>query len=306
MKKKERAIVFGGSGFLGSHIADALTSAGYSVRIFDLQKSKYLQDSQEMIIGDILDIESVENAVKGCDYVYNFAGLADINDARVKPIQTANLNVIGTVHTLEAAKNAGVKRYVFASSVYVFSNQGSFYRASKQAAERYIETYEESFGLPYTILRYGSLYGKRADARNGIYRLLKEALTEKKIKYPGTGQELREYIHVTDAAESSVEILDEQYSNQHIMLTGNEKLKSEDLLKMISEVLGGSIELEFTNDEMAGHYTITPYSFSPKIGKKLVHTYHIDMGQGILECLAELHEDLEIGMSKSSDWLIKE
>lgn len=99
-----RTIVFGGSGFLGSHVADALTDAGYKVRIFDLKKSPYLQENQEMIVGDILNFEHVSNAVKDCYYVYNFAGIADLYDAKTKPKETVRLNIEGTINILEACR----------------------------------------------------------------------------------------------------------------------------------------------------------------------------------------------------------
>lgn len=303
MSAKGIVTVFGGAGFLGSHVADALTDAGYRVRIFDLNSSRHLKPGQEEIVGDILDAAQVHKAVEGCDYVYNFAGIADIGEAHDKPLETAKLNIIGAVHTLEAARQAKVKRYIFASSVYVYSDKGSFYRASKQSAERFIETYQECYGLPYTILRYGSLYGRRADKRNGIYRLLHDAITKKKIVYPGSGEELREYIHVEDAAASSVAILAGEYANQHIVLTGNEKMRVKDLLMMISEILGG-VEMQFSNEVLEGHYAITPYAFNPKVGRKLVNTYHTDMGQGLIDCLGEIHHNFAANIHTEVDWLL--
>jgi len=153
----EIAIVFGASGFLGSHVADALSIAGYRVRLFDRIASPYKRDDQEMIIGDIMDLSQVIEAAKGANVVYNFAAIADIDEAHDKPLATAAINVLGNMHALEAARIAGVRRFVFASTIYVYSESGSFYRASKQAAERFIETYHERYGLDYSILRYGSL-----------------------------------------------------------------------------------------------------------------------------------------------------
>ena len=79
-------IVFGGSGFIGSHTADALTEKGYKVKIFDIVKSPYIMDQQEMIVGDILNTKAVKMAVKGCDFVYNFAGMANVDKAYFNPI----------------------------------------------------------------------------------------------------------------------------------------------------------------------------------------------------------------------------
>ena len=282
-------IVYGGSGFLGSHVADALSNAGYKVRIFDQVKSPYLRNDQIMIVGDLLDLECVVSAAKGCDIIYNFAGLADIDDAANRPVDTAKLNIVGTIHALEAARQHKCKRFIFASSVYVYSEAGSFYRASKQSAERFIETYQEKYGLDYTILRYGSLYGRRADERNGIYRFLKQALEEKKITYKGNSEAYREYIHVEDAARLSVQILDNDYKNRHIVLTGQEKMSVKNLLRMISEMLSNEIKLYFEN-KSSEHYVLTPYSFNPKVGNKLVANDYVDIGQGLLDCLAELYE----------------
>jgi len=286
------AVVFGGSGFLGSHVADALTEQGYRVRIFDINPSPYLTRGQEMVRGDIMDFDAVTEAVTGADYVYNFAGLADIDEAKHKPVETVKLNVLGNCHILEAAREEGVKRFVFASTVYVYSESGSFYRASKQACERYIEAFHHRYGLSYTILRYGSLYGPRADKRNGIFRMLKSALMDGRISYSGTGDEMREYIHVRDAAASSVKILAEEYANRHVVLTGPHPYKVRDLMEMIKEMLSGKPEIEFLDKPLEGHYKITPYAFHPRVGVKLVGESYTDMGQGLLDTLAELHQRL--------------
>jgi len=287
------AVVFGGSGFLGSHVADALLEAGYGVRICDLVHSPYLQPGQEMVRCDILDRDAMREAVRGADFVYNFAGMADVDEARDKPIEAIRLNVLGNAHILDACRyEKNIKRYVFASTVYVYSEKGSFYRAGKQASERIIEAYHERYGLAYTILRYGSLYGRRADARNGIYRILHSALVDGEITYSGTGEEQREYIHVHDAAESSVKILAPEYAGRHVILTGPYPYKVRDLMEMVREMLGKKPKVKFLNKLLESHYTITPYAFLPRIGKKLVPGTHIDMGQGLLDCLAEMHEKL--------------
>ncbi|MFQ5456621.1 MAG: NAD-dependent epimerase/dehydratase family protein, partial [Nitrospirota bacterium] len=176
-----KIIVFGGSGFLGSHVADALSEAGHKVIIFDIRPSQYLRDDQQEIVEDILDEDVVYKAINGCDVVYNFAGIADIDECLIRPVDTVKYNVLGNSVILEAARRSYVKRYVFASSAYVFSEVGSFYRSSKQSCELFIEAYNHVYNLPYTILRYGSLYGERGDERNSIYRLIKDALSTNKI-----------------------------------------------------------------------------------------------------------------------------
>lgn len=282
-----RAIVFGGSGFLGSHVADALVNAGYDVSVFDLIESPYLRKGQKMVIGNILDREAVKKATIGCDVVYNFAGVADLDKAKEKPVKTVEINILGNAIILDACREHGVNRFVFASSLYVYSKSGSFYRSSKQACELITENYHEDYGLPYTILRYGSLYGPRADENNWIYKVINQAISEGKITRYGDGEELREYIHVEDAARCSVDILSKEFENEYVILTGYQQMKIKNMMKMISEMLGNRIELEFLPANSNLHYEITPYSFSPKIAKKYVSKYYLDIGQGLLQCLEE-------------------
>jgi len=279
--------VFGGSGFLGSHVCDKLSDAGHSVSIFDLVASKWLRPDQSMFIGNILDLEAMEEAVSGADIVFNFAGIADLEEAMSRPRETVEVNILGNVNILEACRNNNVKRYIFASTIYVYSRHGGFYRCSKQASESYVENYNQQYGLEYTILRYGSLYGLRSDHNNAIYRFIEEALRNNKIKYGGNPESLREYIHVEDAATASVGILDKQYANENITLTGHQSMRVKDLLHMIQEILGKDIELEYSKEKSLAHYDITPYSFVPKVGKKYAAPLHIDMGQGLIQLIEE-------------------
>lgn len=286
-----KAIVFGGSGFIGSHVADRLTEAGYDVTIFDLKPSPYLLPAQEIIIGDILDKKAVSDAVKGCDYIYNFAGMADLDAATTEPLRTIEQNIVGTAILLEATLRSRAKRFIQASTIYVYSDTGGFYRCSKQAAELYVEEYNRKFGLEYTILRYGTVYGPRADSRNSIYRYLKQALDEGKIDCGGTGDETREYIHVRDAAQLSVDILADKYRNKQVIITGHHPMRLRDMLYTIREILSNRIEINFEASKSdTPHYNITPYSFVPKIGRKLVTHEYVDMGQGLLECISEIYD----------------
>ena len=287
-----KVIVFGGSGFVGSHLADALTVARHEVTIFDINPSPYLQKTQKFIQGDILDADVVKRAVDGNEAIYNFAGLADIDDALARPADTVRLNVLGCVNMLEAARYSGAKRFVFASTIYVYSEAGGFYRVSKQACEAYIEEYQRRFGLNYTILRYGTLYGRRADSRNSVYRYLKQALYDRKISIQATGDEMREYIHVEDASRASVQILDAEFENQNVILTGQHPTRFRDLMYMIREMVGADVRIDLQPPDdgaVSGHYNLTPYTFHPKIGKKLVSHYYLDMGQGLLDCLDEIY-----------------
>jgi UDP-glucose 4-epimerase len=282
------AVVIGGSGFLGSHVADQLCDDGYRVRVFDRARSRWLRAGQEMIVGDILDQEALNGAVTGATAVYNFAALADLNAALERPRLTVELNVLGTVNVLEACRAAGVRRFVYASTVYVYSREGGFYRCSKQAAENYVEEYQRAFGLDFTILRYGSLYGPRADATNGLYRIVRDALATRRISYEGNPESIREYIHVEDAARSSVAALGEEFRNESVVLTGSQPMRVLDMLKMLAEIMGMPDAVDFRDEDYAGHYVRTPYAYLPKLGRRYAPPLHVDLGQGLLQLIDDI------------------
>lgn len=287
-----RTIIFGGSGFLGSHVADALTDAGHDVTIYDRKLSPYLRKGQKMIVGDILDEAKVYSAIKKCSVVYNFAGISDIEEACKNPLPSVRYNILGNTTILEGCRKADISRFIFASSLYVYSKAGSFYRSTKQACELLIENYQEEFGLPYTILRYGSLYGPRADKNNFIRRILAQALAEGKIVRAGDGDEIREYIHAYDAARGSIEILSRDFENQYVIITGNQQMKVKDMLLMIREMLDNKITIHYKKPNKSNyHYEITPYTFAPKIAKRIVSNSYLDLGQGILKCIQSLYKE---------------
>ena len=291
----KKVVVFGGSGFLGSYVADELTRRGYYVIIADIVPSDYLQDTQQFYKVDILDINSIGDILQDVSVVYNFAAVADLEDAIYQPIQAMNINVMGNLNILEACKqNGNIERFVYASSAYALSDEGSFYGITKQTSEKLTEEYYKRYKLKYTVIRYGSLYGERPSHNNYIYNLLKDSLVSGKLEYNGDGQDIREYIHASDAAKLSVNVIeDSQYANEHIILTGIEKLKRIELLTMIKEIMQNKLTIKQVEDNNFGHYKITPYSFHPTVAKKLVANPYIDLGQGLLECIQEIHKELE-------------
>lgn len=283
-----RVLVTGASGFVGSHIADELTANNYDVILFDRVKSNFKKQNQTFIQGNLLDKTMLDELLTNVDYVYHYGAIADIDTANNMPAVTITTNIIGTVNLIEAALKNNVKRFMFASSVYVHSNMGGFYSATKQACESIIENYGKFYGLNYTILRYGSLYGSRTDEKNGCYRIIKNILENDKFKYNGTGEEIREYINILDAAKISVQCLDEKYNGECLILTGYEKMRIKDFIEMVKEITKRNTEIEFTKETNPLHYNITPYNYMPKLGKKIINNPHIDMGQGILELVKEI------------------
>jgi UDP-glucose 4-epimerase len=289
---KDRVVVFGGSGFLGSHVADILTGEGYQVVVFDIDPSVYLLNTQEMVVGSVLDRDKVRAVVEGAKYVYHFAAIADIKEAQENPVTAVEVNILSTTYILDACREFAVEKIVYGSTIYVYSDHGSFYRSTKQASELIIESYNKIYNIDYTILRYGSLYGPRANAFNSINKYIVQALRDNTIVREGNGEELREYIHILDAARASVEILAKNYSNSNIMITGSKSMRIKDLLAMIKEMLNDKVEIRYTTRLDEEHYNITPYTFKPRMAKKFQLSYYHDLGQGVLEQIYSNYERL--------------
>jgi len=288
-----KVVVFGGSGFLGSYVVEELLKRDYEVVVADIYKSEYIDEKIYKKV-NILDLENVKRIIdKNVDYVYNFAGMSNLDEAIHYPVKTFELNIIGNMNILEVCKEQNIKRFIYASSAYALSKDGSFYGLSKQTSEKVIEEYQKRFNLDYTIIRYGSIYSERASHNNYIYNLIKKALTEGILEYKGDGEDIREYIHAADAAKLSVDIIEsDEYKNSHIILTGIEKLKRKDLLVMINEIFGNKLKIKNTEPEYFGHYKITPYSYQhPTPAKKLIANPYIDMGQGLLECIKTIENE---------------
>ena len=152
----------------------------FRVIIYDKKKSKYLNKNQKFIEGDILDKNRLFKAIKGADYVFNFAGAANMDDLKYDPMKTVKSNIQGTVNALEASSKFKIKKFIHASTIYANTEEGGFYGRSKKAAEDYVEEFKKKFNLNYTILRFGSIFGPRAGADNGVRQILENLIKKRK------------------------------------------------------------------------------------------------------------------------------
>ena len=284
-----KIVVLGGSGFLGSHLCDLLSSKGYDVNIFDIKKSKYKKKNQKMYVGSILDRKKLSLAIKGCDFVYQFAALADLDVATTRPLETVKINIMGTINALIVSKEHGVKRFIFASSIYANTEEGGFYGSSKKAAEDYIEKFHTTFGLNYTILRFGSLYGSRSNESNGLYAIINSGIKKKKLIYSGSIKAIRKYIHVEDAVYACIKVIQHKYENKYLTITGKYSVKVKNLMKIVKKYLNISNDkIEFLNDKNVGHYDIRPTPFAPRPGKHLKINKEKNFKKSLINLIEEL------------------
>lgn len=215
-------LVTGGAGFIGSHLVEALVERGERVRVLDdfstgrRENLAAVAGHIELLEGDVADLKTVERAMAGCDYVLHLAAIALVQASLEEPRRTHQVNLGGTLNVLEAARQAGVRRVVFASSAAVYGDHIvlplreelpprplSPYAASKVAGEAYCSAFHTSYGLPTAVLRLFNVYGPRQDPANpysGVVSIFAAQMSrgERPVIY-GDGKQTRDFVYVTDA-----------------------------------------------------------------------------------------------------------
>jgi UDP-glucose 4-epimerase len=285
----KEVLVFGGSGFLGEYLAKELIKKKYNVTIADLKPG---HPKCNFIKCDILSDNDLDLVFKNhYDYVFNLAGFANLEDAIEQPIIAMKLNLISNMSIIELCIKNDIKKYVYASSSYAMSIKGSFYGISKLASEKVIEEYHEKHNLNFAIIRYGSVYSEKKFHNNYIYNLIEKSIKSGVIEHNGNGEEFREYIHAKDAAKLSVDVIEsDKFLNSHVLLTGNHRIKRIDLFNIINEISGSKLNIKLNINNKNDHYKYTPYSFQPSYSQKLIPNPEIDLGQGILETIRNIHD----------------
>ena len=229
--------------------------------------------------------------MKDVEIVYHFAAMTDIDIVNDNSAQAIEVNIAGTSNVLEACVQEKVERFIFSSSVYVYSEFGGVYKSTKQACELLIEDYNEMHDLGYTILQLGSVYGPGAKQINLISRLINEALSLKEIHHYGTGEEVRQYIYVKDVVQAAATSIDNNYKNKKIILLGNERITISELMDKIIFYTDSNIQKVFHNDQYGIHYKLSPFHTNP---------------DGAVSLKIEIPVLLNSGLKKTINAIIKE
>ena len=243
-------LVTGGSGFIGSHVVDRLAAAGYQPRIFDLRRSPWHRAGEvETIIGDIRRQEDVVRALRGCDAICHMAAAADVGEVYTNPAWATELNGTGTLNVLEAARQAKVRRIVYASTVWVYSDVDAdevdeetllpqpahLYTAGKLSGELYCRSYAELYGLEPTVLRLGIPYGPRARPAAVIPSFVQRAMAGEPLTIAGTGSQERSFVYVEDLADGIVRGLAPHAAGKTYNLTGTETTTIRGLAEIVCD-----------------------------------------------------------------------
>jgi len=278
-------LVTGGSGFLGSHLVDELIKKNHKVTILDKHLPTIKLSKKSRFIKSDLLSKNLNQAVKNQDIIFHYAGISGIAESMLNPKLTADYNIIGTIRLLELCLKFNVKRFIFASTVYVNSEDGSFYKSSKRAAEDFIQEYNKKYDLEFTILRFGTIYGLRANKENSINNIINTALRKKRVIYAGRKKNIREYINVKDAAKIALKAMSKKYRNRYIKVSGRNKVPVSKALKIIKKEFGFSSRILYKNKKDVGHYTVSPNNFKIKKDIKINFRQTIPFNIGIREII---------------------
>ena len=221
MSRIKHVLVTGGAGFVGANLVRTLLKRGYTVRVLDNFSSgnrAYLAGLDlDIVEGDILDRAAVDAAVAGTDGIVHLAAQTGVPGSIQDPMRDCQLNVVGTLNMLEAARLAGTQRFVFASSNAPLGKQPppatedkaplpiSPYGASKLAGEGYCLAYHGSWGLGTVALRFANLYGPYSAHKNSVVaKFIKDIQSTGTITIDGDGLQTRDFIYVGDLCEAVV------------------------------------------------------------------------------------------------------
>ena len=248
-----RVLVTGGAGFIGSHVVDKLRAAGHEPRIFDLRRSRHHAPGEvDTYIGDLLDVDDLRNAMRGCDAVAHLAASADVGIVADEPVEAEALNSRGTLNVLEAARQAGIDRVIYASTIWVYSDgcgpevdedttvglPSHLYTATKLAGEMYCNSYSELYDLDFTILRFGIPYGPRARPAAVVPAFVRKALEGDPLTIAGEGTQSRRFVYVEDLADGVASALEPVARNRVYNLVSDRDVSIREIAHTVRDLVG--------------------------------------------------------------------
>ncbi len=287
--------VTGGSGFIGSHVVDKLIENGYEVKVVDVKRP--LRDDVEFENVNVCDLNSLKKALSDCENVYHLAAMADVNDILKEPVKSVEMNILATANVLECARLLGIKRVLFASTVWVYGGAGvssivnedtylhmphinHVYTGTKLASEILCHNYNALYNVPFTILRFGIPYGPRARPQLVTSLFVSKAMNNEPITIDGDGSQHRPFLYVEDLAEGNVLALKDVAKNQVYNLCSEGEYTIREIAETVRELFP-NVQITY-GPKRPGDYSgkeVSPRKAERELGWKA----KISLKEGILK-----------------------
>jgi UDP-glucose 4-epimerase len=249
----KNVLVTGGAGFIGSHLCEGLLAGGYDVRVLDsliYGRRDWVPTACDFIEGDIRDLDTCKRAAAGMDGIFHMAAMS-----RVAPSQDAielctSSNIVGTQNMLLAAREAGVKRFIYSGSSTYYGNRPpphresdppdllNFYALTKHVGEQYALMFDRSCDVPSVLLRYFNVYGPR-QPQTGPYALVLGIFLNRKaegkvLEIHGGGAQSRDFVHVRDVVAANIAAYESKVRAEIFNVGSGTSLSVKELADMIS------------------------------------------------------------------------
>lgn len=265
-----RVLVTGGAGFVGSHVVDRLIAHGHEPRIFDLVGSQYHGPEVEVVLGDLLDFQALRGSMLGCDAIVHLAAMSDVNEVLADPTRAERVNAAGTEQLLEAARQEGISRVLYASTIWVYGGLNSdvpldedtplagpshIYTATKLSGELYCRAYRDLYGVRSTILRFGIPYGPRARPSTVLARFVSQAQSGEPLTITGSGRQSRQFVYVQDLADGVVAALRPEAADRMYNLVGAEQVDVRTIADAVRQLVN-DVDVVHTEDRLGDLGTV--------------------------------------------------
>jgi UDP-glucose 4-epimerase len=243
-------------------LCEYLTQSGYKIRVID--KRAPSSSNVDWIAGDVLESDAVKKAVHSCDVVFDLVAIADPAVCIQDPDSCLRINELGTMGLLLESAKSEVKRFVLASTIWVYGNTIhvadetaqlppplDLYTKTKLGQEHLVLVLSKKLGLRYTILRYGIPFGPRMRTNMAIYRFIESALAKQPLFIRGKGDQGRSWIYISDLVEGTIKSLDSMGENEIFNIAGSEYLTLNEVIERLRRILP-DITVNHTSEDPGG------------------------------------------------------
>lgn len=297
-----KCVVTGGSGYIGSHVMDALRLKGYDVLNVDI--------AEEAFQADISNLESVTQIFGDLrpDFVFHLAAISNARLALEDPCKAVEVNILGTTNVLEASRRTNIKRVILASTCWVANAMasgiidestpflpeggGHIYTTTKIASEYLVRDYEKLYGLPFTILRYGIPYGPRMWKGLVLRNFLDRAFSKQPLVIYGDGSSSRRFLFIEDLAKAHAICLQDIAINQVYNLEGMRFVTLKELADLVAKLVG-DVEISYQEE-------------SSRVGELKYDRKIVSSNKAYIDLGWQPEIDLESGVQQTIEWYKQE